>query len=55
MSVVDPGLDGFGELVVGPPPSTHVGARRRGRPQIWRVVIFMLAAVFFLVPLAAAF
>ena len=55
MSVVDPGLDGFGELVVGPPPSTHVGARRRGRPRIWRVVIFMLAAVFFIVPLAAAF
>jgi putative spermidine/putrescine transport system permease protein len=55
MSVVDPGIDGFGELVVGPPPSTHVDARRRGRPRIWRVVIFVLAAIFFIGPLAAAF
>jgi putative spermidine/putrescine transport system permease protein len=61
MSAVNPGMDEIGEgslareLVGGPPPSTHVAARRRGRPRIWRVVIFVLAAIFFIVPLAAAF
>ena len=60
MSVVNPGMDEIGEgslareLVGGPPPSTHVAARRRGRPRIWRVVIFVLAAIFFIVPLGAA-
>jgi putative spermidine/putrescine transport system permease protein len=58
MSAVNPGMDEIGEgslareLVGGPPPSV---ARRRGRPQIWRIVIFVLAGIFFLVPLAAAF
>jgi putative spermidine/putrescine transport system permease protein len=61
VSVVNPGMDEIGEgslareLVGGPPPSTQVAARRRGRPRIWRVVIFVLAAIFFIVPLAAAF
>jgi putative spermidine/putrescine transport system permease protein len=61
MSAVNPGMDEIGEgslareLVGGPAPSTHVAARRRGRPRIWRVVIFVLAAIFFIVPLAAAF
>ncbi len=60
MTTVNPGMDPVGEgslareLVGGPPPST-VGASRRGRPRIWRVVIFVLAAVFFIVPLVAAF
>ena len=58
MSAINPGMDEIGEgslareLVGGPPPSV---ARRRGRPQIWRIVIFVLAGIFFLVPLAAAF
>jgi putative spermidine/putrescine transport system permease protein len=58
MSAVNPGMDEIGEgslareLVGGPPPSV---ARRRGRPQMWRIVIFVLAGSFFLVPLAAAF
>ena len=42
-----------GEMIGGPPPASV--KRRRGRPQIWRIVIFVLAAIFFLVPLAAAF
>lgn len=42
------------EMIGGPPP-TDAGARRRGRPRIWRVTIFVLAAIFFLVPLLAAF
>lgn len=40
------------EMIDGPPPAP---VKRRGRPQIWRIVIFVLAAIFFLVPLAAAF
>ncbi len=60
MSAVNPGMDELGEgslareLVGGPPPSTF-RARRREGPRIWRVVIFVLAGIFFLVPLAAAF
>jgi putative spermidine/putrescine transport system permease protein len=43
-----------GEMLGGPTaPVTY--KRRRGRPQIWRIVIFVLAAIFFLVPLIAAF
>jgi putative spermidine/putrescine transport system permease protein len=42
-----------GEMIGGPPPAAV--KRRRGRPQIWRIVIFVLAGIFFLVPLAAAF
>jgi putative spermidine/putrescine transport system permease protein len=43
-----------GEMLGGPTtPVTY--KRRRGRPRIWRVVIFVLAALFFLVPLIAAF
>jgi putative spermidine/putrescine transport system permease protein len=41
------------EMVGGPPPSRFPW--RRGRPHIWRVTIFVLAAIFFIVPLAAAF
>ena len=41
-----------GEMIGGPAP---VVRRRRGRPRIWRVVIFVIAAIFFIVPLAAAF
>lgn len=47
---------GQAELVgemLDPPPA--LARRRRGRPQLWRVVIFVLAAIFFLVPLIAAF
>jgi putative spermidine/putrescine transport system permease protein len=55
MTVLGPGLAGADELVGVPSPSTGLGARRRGRPRIWRVAIFALAAVFFIGPLAAAF
>jgi putative spermidine/putrescine transport system permease protein len=54
-AVTNIGDFGVDELVAGPPPSTQVAARRRGRPRIWRVVIFVLAAIFFIVPLGAAF
>jgi putative spermidine/putrescine transport system permease protein len=60
MTTVNPGMDPVGEgslareLVGGPPPST-VRASRQGRPRIWRVAIFALAAIFFIVPLVAAF
>jgi putative spermidine/putrescine transport system permease protein len=60
MSAVNPGMDDFGEgslareLVGGLPP-VPVVRPRRGRPRIWRIVIFVLAGIFFLVPLAAAF
>lgn len=37
------------------PPQAPAFAPRRGRPQLWRIVIFVLAAIFFLVPLIAAF
>ncbi|HLY87090.1 MAG TPA: hypothetical protein VKO84_11385 [Gaiellaceae bacterium] len=43
-----------GEMIAGPPPASRFGWRR-GRPRIWRVTIFVLAAIFFLGPLAAAF
>jgi putative spermidine/putrescine transport system permease protein len=61
LSAVNPGMDPAGEgslareLVGGEPPAYVAARRRRGRPRIWRVVIFVLAAVFFLVPLGAAF
>ena len=42
------------EMIVGPPPASRF-SWRRGRPRIWRVTIFVLAAVFFIGPLAAAF
>jgi putative spermidine/putrescine transport system permease protein len=42
------------EMIGGPPPASRFRWRRE-RPQIWRVTIFVLAAVFFLGPLAAAF
>jgi putative spermidine/putrescine transport system permease protein len=42
------------ELIAGPPPASRF-SWRRGRPRIWRVMIFVLAAVFFLGPLGAAF
>ena len=41
MSTLNPGTAGF--------------LRRRDRPRIWRVTIFALAALFFIVPLVAAF
>jgi putative spermidine/putrescine transport system permease protein len=41
------------EMIGGPPPSRF---RWRGaRPRVWRVAIFVLAAIFFIGPLAAAF
>lgn len=37
-------------------PLAEAGFRwRRGRPRVWRVAIFVLAAIFFIGPLAAAF
>jgi putative spermidine/putrescine transport system permease protein len=54
MTVIGPGLAGVDELVAGPPPASRF-RWRRGRPRIWRVTIFVLAAIFFLGPLAAAF
>lgn len=42
------------EMIGGPPPASRF-PWRRGRPQIWRIVIFVLAAIFFVVPLVAAF
>lgn len=44
----------IGEMMDEPKPPARI-AGRRGRPRIWRIVIFVLAAIFFLVPLAAAF
>ena len=44
----------IGEMLGDEPPAPVV-SRRRGRPRIWRIVIFALAAIFFLVPLLAAF
>lgn len=41
------------EMIGGPPPSRL--SWRRGRPRMWRVTIFVLAAIFFIGPLAAAF
>jgi putative spermidine/putrescine transport system permease protein len=41
------------QMLDGPPPVTY--RRRRGRPRLWRITIFVLAAIFFLVPLIAAF
>jgi putative spermidine/putrescine transport system permease protein len=54
MMVIGPGLAGADELVAGPPPASRF-AWRRGRPRTWRVLIFVLAAIFFIGPLAAAF
>ncbi len=54
MTVIGPGLAGADELIVGPPPMSRLRWRRE-RPRIWRVTIFVLAAIFFLGPLAAAF
>jgi putative spermidine/putrescine transport system permease protein len=42
-----------GDMIGGPAPASV--QRRRGRPRIWRIVIFVIAGLFFLVPLAAAF
>jgi ABC-type spermidine/putrescine transport system permease subunit II len=42
------------EMMSGQPPTSRF-RWRHGRPRIWRVVIFVLAAIFFLGPLAAAF
>ena len=61
LSVANPGMDPAGEgslareLIGGEPPAYVAAKRRRGRPRMWRVVIFALAAIFFLVPLGAAF
>jgi putative spermidine/putrescine transport system permease protein len=42
------------EMIGGSPPAS--GFRwPRGRPRIWRVLIFVLAGIFFIGPLAAAF
>ena len=42
------------DMIGGPLPKSR-SAWRPGRPRIWRVTIFVLAAVFFIGPLAAAF
>jgi putative spermidine/putrescine transport system permease protein len=42
------------EMIAGPPPASRF-SWRRGRPRIWRVTIFVLATIFFLGPLGAAF
>jgi putative spermidine/putrescine transport system permease protein len=42
------------EMIGGPPPASRF-RWRRGRPRAWRVIIFVLAAIFFIGPLAAAF
>lgn len=42
------------EMIGGPPPASRF-PWRRGRPRVWRVTIFVLAGIFFLGPLAAAF
>jgi putative spermidine/putrescine transport system permease protein len=42
------------EMIGGSPPASRF-RWRSGRPRIWRVVIFVLAGIFFLGPLAAAF
>jgi putative spermidine/putrescine transport system permease protein len=42
------------EMMAGPPPASR-SRWRPGRPRIWRVTIFLLATIFFLGPLAAAF
>ena len=42
------------EMIGGPPPGSRL-PWRDGRPRVWRVTIFVLAAVFFIGPLAAAF
>lgn len=54
MTVIGPGLAGADELVAGPPPASRFRLQP-GRPRIWRVTIFVLAAIFFIGPLAAAF
>jgi putative spermidine/putrescine transport system permease protein len=46
------GAEFMRDVIDGPPPSVPP---RRGRPRIWRIVIFVIAAIFFFVPLAAAF
>lgn len=58
--MTQPGMGTFGEaelmreMMSGPPPVSRF-RWRRGRPRIWRVTIFVLATIFFLGPLAAAF
>lgn len=42
----------IGELTPAPSAPTR---RRRGRPRLWRVTIFVLSAIFFLGPLLSAF
>jgi putative spermidine/putrescine transport system permease protein len=59
---VSPGMGGFGvgelvgeELAGKPVPAPARPRRRRGRPRLWRVTIFVLAAIFFIGPLLSAF
>ena len=59
---VSPGMGGFGvgelvgeELAGKPVPAPARRRRRRGRPRLWRVTIFVLAAIFFIGPLLSAF
>jgi putative spermidine/putrescine transport system permease protein len=59
---VSPGMGGFGvgelvgeELAGEPVPAPARRRRRRGRPRLWRVTIFVLAAIFFIGPLLSAF
>lgn len=46
---------GAQELIAPPPVAAPPKRRPRERPKLWRVTIFVLAAIFFLVPLASAF
>jgi putative spermidine/putrescine transport system permease protein len=63
VAAVSFGLGGFGagelvagELAGGPPPAAGMSTRGpRRRPRVWRVTIFVLAAIFFIGPLLAAF
>jgi putative spermidine/putrescine transport system permease protein len=57
-----PGMGGFGvrgwagqELAGKPVPAPARPRRRRRRPRIWRITIFVLAAIFFIGPLLCAF
>jgi putative spermidine/putrescine transport system permease protein len=57
---VSPGMEGFGvgELVsedLAEEPAPARPRRRRRRPRLWRITIFVLAAIFFLGPLLSAF
>jgi len=55
MSFGEVGIVAADETVAGPEPQPRPKMRGRGRPRIWRVAIFLLATVYFIGPLVAAF